>query len=309
MESASQLASLSAPEAGARRSLFVFAVVVVIAVLALIKVGAMVTSTNSGLAYISWPLADGEVWPANIKAEGKYEMGHRYFGALIGLLSVALALALWFKERRAWLRWLAIGLVGVVSIQGAIGAIGVFENLPVLNSSTHGVLAQVILCTFTLIAFALSPAWEVRHRVAPAAVSTSRKLTTFALALVFAQVVVGALVRHGNGQALLWTHVLMALFVALAILIAAAHAAGRFEQDTGFQKLLRYVLVLILVQIGLGFATLAVRGGGKWTATPEQIGRALTISGHVACGALTMLLATLLCVKAWRNLEASDAPR
>lgn len=301
MESAPSLASAALDAPRARRPLYVFAVVVVFAVLALIKVGAMVTSTNSGLAYVSWPLADGEVWPADIKAEGKWEMGHRYFGAVIGMLSVALAIALWVKERRAWLRWLSLGLVAVVSVQGAIGAIGVFRNLPVWNSSTHGVLAQVILCSFTLIAYALSPGWEKRYAVLPHVAHATRKTATIALALVFVQVVVGAVVRHGNSQGLLWTHVVMALFVALAILVAAAHAAGKFENDAGFQRLLKIVLVLILVQICLGFATLAVRGDGKWTASPAQIGRALTISGHVVCGALTMLAATLLCVKSWRN--------
>ena len=299
------MAPASVPEREARRPLYLFAVVVVFAVLALIKVGAMVTSTNSGLAYLTWPLADGEVWPADINSQGKWEMGHRYFGALIGLLSVALAVMLWLKESRTWLRWLGVAVVAVVTVQGAIGALGVFQNLPVWNSSTHGVLAQVILCAVTTIAFSLSPSWQVRFAVPAGVAATSRKMTTLALVLVFVQVVVGAVVRHGNSQGLLWTHVLMALVVALAIVIAAAHAAGKFESDAGFQRLLKAVLLLIFVQICLGFATLAVRGEGKWSATPAQIGRALTISGHVVCGALTMLAATLLCAKSWRNLVPS----
>jgi heme A synthase len=195
-----------------------------------------------------------------------------------------------------------VGLVAAVVVQALIGRSGVFTKLPVWNSATHGVLAQVLLCMFALIAFALAPGWDQRYPAPAATVRTSRKLTTTALGFVFLQVLVGAVLRHGNDPAMLWLHVGMALVTAFTILIAAAHAAGKFEADRGFQRLLKAILILLVVQIGLGFAALAVRGGGKWTASPEQIGRALTISGHVACGALTMLAATLLCAKAWRTL-------
>src|SRR5437016_4750339 len=113
----------------APRPLFVFAVVVVLAVLVLIKIGAMVTSTNSGLAVIAWPGTEtGELWPAETRS--KLEMGHRYAGMVIGLLSIALAVSVWRGDRRRWLRLLAWAVVGLVTTQGVIGAVGVFKKLP-----------------------------------------------------------------------------------------------------------------------------------------------------------------------------------
>lgn len=295
-------AALPAPP----RGLYHFSLWVVVAVLVLIKVGALVTSTNSGLAYVSWPLADGQVWPADINTQGKWEMGHRYVGMVIGLLTIALALAVRTFDPRPWLARVSYGLLALVCVQGAIGALGVFQNLPVWNSASHGVLAQVILCGFAFVTFALSPAWRERHRGRTAEVKTARKLAVFALGLVFGQVLVGALARHAKtvegGWSLVWLHVSLALFVSFAILVAASYASGRFRHVPGLSKLTRAGLGVLLAQIALGFATLAVRGGGKWTAAPEDLGRALVISGHVVCGSLLALGSTLLVARVWRNL-------
>src|SRR5262245_33148973 len=121
MDTATVASTEPAPQAARSSPLYALSVVVVVAVLLLIKVGALVTSTNSGLAYVSWPLADGKVWPEDIKPEGQLEMGHRYWAMAVGLLTIALAVALWLKEPRRWLRWVAAGLVGVVCVQGWIG--------------------------------------------------------------------------------------------------------------------------------------------------------------------------------------------
>jgi heme a synthase len=50
-----------------------------------------------------------------------YEHSHRLVASCAGLLTIALAVALWFGERRTWLRWLGVTALLVVIAQGMLG--------------------------------------------------------------------------------------------------------------------------------------------------------------------------------------------
>src|SRR5256712_9531097 len=83
-----------------------FAVLTAGATLVLIFVGALVTSTGSGLAVPDWPLSFGQVFPPMVGG-GLFEHGHRLVAALVGLLTVALMVLLTQWESGIWFRWLA----------------------------------------------------------------------------------------------------------------------------------------------------------------------------------------------------------
>ena len=83
-----------------------FAVVTAGATLVLIFVGALVTSTGSGLAVPDWPLSFGQVFPPMVGGV-LFEHGHRLVAACVGLLTVTLMVLLTQWEPRAWVRWLA----------------------------------------------------------------------------------------------------------------------------------------------------------------------------------------------------------
>ena len=85
-----------------------FAVLTAGATLVLIFVGALVTSTGSGLAVPDWPLSFGQVFPPLVGGV-LFEHGHRLVAALVGLLTVALMVLLTQWESRLWVRWLARG--------------------------------------------------------------------------------------------------------------------------------------------------------------------------------------------------------
>jgi cytochrome c oxidase assembly protein subunit 15 len=312
--------ALAAPElAGcparpASAGLYRFAVLTCAWILLHIKGGAMVTSTGSGMAFTDWPLADGSLWPPGMDLAKLFEHLHRVSGAIAGLLCVGLLVWVWRNDRSTWLRLSTAALLVMVSLQGLLGGLGVLFGEPggrtlAVAAIGHGILAQPTLCVAVIVAFALSPGFAERTTADAATIGRARGLATAALGLVFVQVAVGAVVRHTNQQGMLWLHVFLALVVALAILVAVAYCSGRFaERSRGFRVLGRWTLTLLLVQLTLGFVTLAVRRV-KDPSNIEYIGRSIVVSGHVVVGAVLFLLATLLVARVWRNLVPGGGAR
>ena len=107
----------------------------------LIFAGGMVTSTGSGLAVPDWPLSYGTLFPPMIGGVF-YEHGHRMIATVVGFLTLCLAVWLWFKEERQWVKVLGLCCLGAVIVQGLLGGITVLFYLPTLVSVAHGVLAQ-----------------------------------------------------------------------------------------------------------------------------------------------------------------------
>ncbi|MHC4515483.1 MAG: COX15/CtaA family protein [Planctomycetota bacterium] len=289
-----------------RRGLYRYSVLVVIWCFVNIKLGAMVTSTNSGMAFPTWPHSDGYwLWPVDMDVMSRFlEHFHRLWGAALGMFAIGLLVWVWCADNRRWLHKLVLGILLLITIEGVVGGTGVLDNLPTLNSVTHGVLAQVLLCCLTLVAFCLSGGWRDRVACAAGMVRTTRTLTIIALSLVVLQTLLGAILRHTNNQYALWIHVGFAMVVSFAILIAAAHSSSRFSGVRGFRQLCRITLSILLMQLILGFVTLAIRDP-KHEASTESLGRAAVQTAHVLVGASLLLVATLLVARAHRNL----APR
>src|ERR671924_1120915 len=85
------------------------AVVTACATVFLLFIGGLVTSKGAGLAVPDWPTTFGYnmfLYPWS-KMVGNifYEHSHRLIASVVGMLTIALALTFWFKERRPWLRW------------------------------------------------------------------------------------------------------------------------------------------------------------------------------------------------------------
>lgn len=297
----------SAPPAPPSRRLYRFAVAVVLAVLVLIKVGGMVTSTGSGMAFEDWPLANGSLWPPDMDLAGLFEHGHRAVGALIGLLTTILTVWILCVEPRAWLQQMAVGAWVLVVVQGVVGGVGVLKNLPYVTSIAHGVLAQVFLCVVALIAFALSPGWQLRVRAPTGMVTTARRLAWIAAGCVFVQLFLGAAARHMKMSGLVWAHVGMALLVGLAIVLASMYASAKFTVVPAFRRLGNLVATIMVGQLLLGFVTLMVRRV-KDPSNIEYLGRSFVVTLHVVAGAALFLSAALLLYRVLRNLEPIEGP-
>ena len=91
----------------------------------LIVLGGLVTNTGAALAVPDWPSTFGHnmfLFPWSRMVGGVfYEHSHRLAGALVGLLTVTLAAALWREGGR--LRQLGLVAVAVVLAQGLVGGL------------------------------------------------------------------------------------------------------------------------------------------------------------------------------------------
>lgn len=272
--------------------------------------GALTTSTGSGMAYPDWPLSDGQVMPESsyTTLPGFFEHFHRVAASATGLLALALALWLHFgrlgSPRARATAWLGGCLV---LTQGVVGGLGVLKNLPAATSVTHGTLAQLTFATFAFLAYQLSDRHRATAPVTSVPPGSGRKLALFALAMLVAQTVVGAVARHTNSPHALWTHVGNALVVFLVATIATAFAVGRLGDAPGIKGLSRAIVTLLIVQIALGFVALAVRNpDGKRPENVEQLGAATVISVHVLVGALLTVLVATLAAHVFRATRRPD---
>ncbi|MGH7318864.1 MAG: COX15/CtaA family protein, partial [Candidatus Rokuibacteriota bacterium] len=172
----------------------------------LIVAGGLVTNTGAALAVPDWPTTFGHnmfLFPWSGMVGGVlYEHSHRLLGALVGLLTLALAAVLWVTERRRWLGALGVAAVALVGVQGLLGGLRVLARSSEL-AIIHGCLAQaffalaIALCVFT------STAW--RSGAAPIPVRGMGHLPWLSVAgvgVVYLQIVFGALATHAGWMTL-----------------------------------------------------------------------------------------------------------
>src|SRR3990167_3372619 len=115
----------------------------------------------------------------------------------VGILTFILTLALWVREKRQWLRWLAVGAFVAVLIQAVLGGITVLFFLPLPVSVAHACLAQSFFSWIAAIGFFTSKSWKKRRRTELKRGDFLRFLSAVMTASIFVQLAMGALIRHG----------------------------------------------------------------------------------------------------------------
>jgi len=97
-----------------------FSVFVVCWTVVLFIAGALVTSKEAALSVTDWPKSHGTWVPPLSMLQGGdfFEFSHRVVAGGLGILTLALAVLLWAKEKRPWLRWLGLVAVLGVAVQG-----------------------------------------------------------------------------------------------------------------------------------------------------------------------------------------------
>src|SRR2546426_11427641 len=223
----SLLAAIDAPGGGRRSAAaliepgrpvaYRLALATLAATCVLMLLGGLVTNTGAALAVPDWPSTFGYnmvLFPWSRMVGGiLYEHSHRLMGALVGLLTLALAGALWREGGR--LRRLGLIAVAAVVAQGALGGLRVVlleDTLAIF----HGGLAPAFFALLAVIALLTGP----RGRVAASPVEPALKgLAVLAAVLVYAQIVFGALLTHAGRIDL---HLAGALLVLVFVPIVAA---------------------------------------------------------------------------------------
>ena len=184
------------------------ACLVAAAVFLLLIAGALVTSTDSGLAVPDWPLSYGRLMPPMVGGI-LYEHGHRMIAALVSLfVGLQMGVLLWGEKRKA-VRRLGVAAFAAILAQALLGGLTVLFLLPPAVSSAHAGLAQIVFALTAAIAWTTSRAWTsgtiVEGVSAPDGERLDRafKLASLAALATYAQILLGAVLRHtGAGLAI-----------------------------------------------------------------------------------------------------------
>jgi len=307
-----------------------FAKFVVTCTVLLILAGSLVTSHDAGLSVPDWPTTYGwnmftfppRMWVANIF----YEHGHRLIASGVGFLTIVLAVWLWMKEPRRWLRWFGVAALGAVVSQGLLGGLTVLFLLPPAVSTAHAALAEIFFCMTVAIALFTSPGWmrgfdleADRLPVNPVAPTARplRRLATLTTVLIFVQILIGAAMRHtGAGLAIPdfpwmfghavpdhwdakiavhFAHRVGAVIVAIAVLSTAIYIWRRDINRVELANPALKLILLTIVQVTLGALTI-ITGRNPWIN-----------SVHVVCGALVLTMSLVITLRTWRDRFADAA--
>ena len=177
-----------------------FACLTVASTLLLIFVGGLVTSTGSSLSVPDWPLSYGQFFPPMVGGIF-YEHGHRMIAGTVALLTAGLALWTWREEPRGTVRRLAVVALAAVLLQAVLGGVTVLLRLPTVVSVSHAALAQAFFCLVIAVALTTSRAWLTAPPVKTD--DRLRRLAIATTAAVYAQLLLGAVMRHtGAGLAI-----------------------------------------------------------------------------------------------------------
>ena len=296
-----------------------YTVVCACATAILLVAGGLVTSTGSGLAVPDWPLSFGGVFPP-MEGGVLFEHGHRLVAATAGLLT--LVLAVWFgrRETRTWVRRLAYAAIGTVVAQGILGGLTVLLRLPPLVSVLHACLAQGFFCLVVLLAVATSKDFVRRQApVRDGQAPPLRTLGAIATGLVFAQLIMGAVMRHtGAGLAIPdvplafgrlvpplssfaigvhFAHRVMAIIVAGTVFCLSARVLRGHHDRPGLRGPALLASALVVLQILLGALTVLTR----LAVVPA--------TAHVVGGALLLATCLVLTIRAARAPSSREASR
>jgi heme a synthase len=261
-----------------------------VATAVLIVFGGLVTNTGAALAVPDWPNTFGHnlfLYPWSRMIGGVfYEHSHRLLGATVGLLTLALAAALW--RRGGALRVLGVVAVVTVIAQGVLGGLRVVllrDEIALI----HGPLAQAFFALVATLAYLTSPA--ATSAAGATADGGLRRLGIVACAVTYAQIVLGALLTHAGW---LWLHIAgaVAVFTVVPILTARARRTG----DVVAAPLSRVLLALLGLQVALGIGAYLARFSPIWIPGEQATMLALPVI-HRLVGGLVLCTVVVLTVR------------
>lgn len=278
----------------------------------LLLAGSLVTSTGSGLSVPDWPTTYG--WnmftfpPSKWVGGIFYEHGHRLIASSVGFLTIVLAAWLWIADPRRWMKRLGVAALGAVILQGVLGGLTVLFFLPTAISTAHAGLAEIFFCLTIAIALFTSRGWIDGDGAVDDPML--RRVATTTTAVIYLQILVGAVMRHSDAGlaipdfpwmfghvvpdhwdakiAVHFAHRVGALLVTIAVAATAGHVLYHHRRVTQLSRPAMLILALVAVQVTLGALTVLTE-------------RNIWINSvHLVCGALVLVTSIVITLRSWR---------
>jgi cytochrome c oxidase assembly protein subunit 15 len=279
-----------------------YAIFVACSTFILIIAGALVTSNEAGLSVPDWPTSFGSFRMPPMVGGVLFEHGHRMIAGTVGILTILLAVGLWLKEARTWVRWVGAAAVLAVVAQALLGGITVLFHLPVAISASHATLGQIFFCLNSSIAMFTAATWRWDE---PKLVDTSspslHHLTGVTTCAILVQLVLGSVYRHaGSGIA---PHLVGACVVALLVVTVVARILADFPVQRALTRPALILAALLVVQVALGIYSYILKAAAQGQPHPPHAA-VLVTTLHVAVGALTLVTSLYLTYQSHRFLLA-----
>jgi len=237
-----------------------------------------------------------------------YEHGHRLIASTVGFLTILLAGWLWIADSRRWMKWLGVAALGAVILQGVLGGLTVLFFLPTAISSAHAGLAEIFFCMTVAIALFTSRSWLGARE--PVNDSMLRRVATATTAVIYAQILVGAVMRHSDAGlaipdfpwmfghvvpdhwdpkiAVHFAHRIGALVVVFFVIATSAHVWYHHRNRRELLRPAALMVLLVATQVTLGALTVLSQRD-VWIN-----------SVHLVNGALVLATSIVITLRSWQ---------
>lgn len=263
----------------------------------LLIAGALVTSNQAALSVPDWPKSFG-TWTPPMVGGVFYEHSHRVIAGVLGVLTLILAILIWVKEERRWLRWFAVIAVGGIVAQAILGGQVVIQLLHYWLPVMHACLAQIMFGAILSIAVFTSQWWVLdRPQLEDRGSPSIHSLALLNAIVIFLQVFLGAGFRHSEIP--IWPHTAGSLAVLLTVGWTAVVLRKRFEKSPELTRMRILLHSIFGLQFLLGIGAYWSRISTADAPQPMPVMVALTVT-HTVVGALLFavsILTILLCYR------------
>jgi cytochrome c oxidase assembly protein subunit 15 len=263
----------------------------------LLVAGALVTSNDAALSVPDWPKSFG-TWTPPMVGGVLYEHSHRVIAGVLGLWTLILAILIWIKEERRWLRWFAVIAVGGIVAQAILGGQVVIQLLHYWLPVMHACFAQIMFGALLSIAVFTSRWWvseqpQLEDRGSP----PIHSLVVLNAIVIFLQVFLGAGFRHLEIP--IWPHAAGSLVVLGMVIWTAAVLRKRFGSSRELTRMRILLHSVFGVQFLLGIGAYWSRIATAQDPQPMPVMVTLTVI-HTVVGALLFAVSIVTILVCYR---------
>jgi len=268
-----------------------------VATFLLLLIGGGVTTYRVGMAVPDWPQTMGQnmfTYPLSEMLENglpvSLEHSHRLWAAGAGLISLCLAVSCFLRPEGRELRGLAVITLLGFAAQGVLGGTRVLENSTNL-AFLHGASAQLVYALVAMLFVRTTGAWNAATSRSSEAGAALKRQARLAAGLVYAQIALGAWVRHSGNTTGLTFHVALAFAVLIVVLglVKQLRENGGSDTRDPLHATANLLTRTVFAQVLLGLlATGAIFVVGAGFEGAVTVAEAITATAHVAVGALLL---------------------
>jgi cytochrome c oxidase assembly protein subunit 15 len=286
-----------------------WAVLTVCATLPLLLLGAEVTTMQFGMADEEGFRAPWHLWTVPLREKGLaflIEHSHRLAGFVVGSCAIVLAVGMLLGEPRRWARWLGVASLVGVSLQGVLGILRVKYNAVAGTelALVHGCFAPLVVALLVSVALFTSRGWFALGAVpaVPDEIGRLRRCAFLTVALVYLQIVLGAVVRHKDYPLGARAHLLTAFAVVAAVAWLAKTVLDNRWREPALRRSILLLMMLVGLQLSLGIeAWLSKFRSVEWhQLQPLKVHLGLLQSLHSLVGTLILATAVAVALQAQR---------